>query len=569
MWRAYVAATLPAFWSKYRQLAETDRHHYEILREGRPCHLYLDLEFKRKLNPGLDGDRVVDETVAAVRKVLARRWPENFGGGGGGVASLDDADVLELDSSSEEKFSRHVTIRLPGGVAFATNADAGAVVREAVYAAEDGGEGEDEEGKEEGEGKRGGRGEEGSGGESAAAAPETEAAPAAPAHAPAGAPSLASFARVVLSPEGTIGSAVDLGVYTRNRAWRMALSSKVDAPARILKPLARRYGGVVVGGDAENPSSSCPPPPPLPPATTKISDRAAFFCGLAGDVPPGFKLLSVEGAVYGGGGGPPGRRASSSLAVFAVGAGSAAALSSSHSSSSLRARPGPSPFPAVDAFIEGLATSLTGDGRQATVRSWAVAEDEGGQQQQQPSSSSSSNLSPTTTLVLSLRDGRYCGGVGRPHRSNGVYYVVDLRGGTFRQRCHDPECKGYRSPASPLPADVARAAALFALVSLGGVPPPPPSSSSSSSNNGGKKSVFEAIDDDEEATRRFLEAIDAAEAVALEERGERRRGSEEFENDDGDDNGDDEDGGDEALFAAVDAADAEAAAKRNSTTQEQ
>ena len=394
------------------------------------------------------------------------------------------------------------------------------------------GEGEDENGEEE---EKRGLGD--AADESAAAAPAPAPADAPP--PPPTPPSLAAFSRIVVSAEGATGSAVDLGVYTRNRAWRMSLSSKADAPARVLRPLSRRYGGVD------------------PDENATISDRAAFFCGLAGDVPLGFKLLSVEGAVYGGGGGPPGRRSS-----FAAGAGGAFSSSSSSSSSSfsasssssLRARPGPSPFPAVDAFIEGVATSLTGDGRQATVRSWAVAEGEGENGGQQPSSNQ--NPPPTTTtLVLSLRDGRFCGGVGRPHRSNGVYYVVDLRSGTFRQRCHDPECRGYRSPAAPLPADVARAAAPFAAaLSLGASHSSFPS--------------FQGIDGDEAATRRFLAAIDAAEAVALEERdrGEmmaatatrKRMDSGLFEEDGGD-------GGDEdqaLLFAAVDAAVAEAAAKR-------
>ena len=575
-WRAYVAAALPAFWSRYRRLPARDRHHYEILREGRPCHLYLDLEFKRRLNPGLDGDAVVDGAVAAVRRALARRWPEHEE-----VSRFDDADVLELDSSSEDKFSRHVTVRLRG-FAFATNADAGAVVREAVY--------EVGSGDEEGEGNGGGRAGNVDDDESAAA-PAAPPAPPPPAPTPP-APSLAPFARVVVSAEGATGSAVDLGVYTRNRAWRMALSSKVGAPARVLGPLARRYGGVVVaGGGAEDPatalhpsaSSSSSSPPPA-----GISDRAAFFCGLAGDVPAGFKLLSVEGAEYGGGGGPPGSRGGQrsswpcSSSSAGEGAGGAAAFSSS---SSLRARPGPSPFPAVDAFIEGLATSLTGDGRQATVRSWAVAEGgEGGQeqeqqqqQQQQQQQRPSSNPPPattttTTTLVLSLRHGRFCGGVGRPHRSNGVYYVVDLRGGTFRQRCHDPECRGYRSPAAPLPGDVARAAALFALT-LGGSGAGGGGGNGVGGSGGGGGGGFEGIDGDEAATRRFLAAIDAAEAVALEERGEKktatqRRESELFEGG-GDDGDGDNDADDEALFAAVDAAVAEAAErKRDATTKE-
>jgi hypothetical protein len=38
------------------------------------------------------------------------------------------------------------------------------------------------------------------------------------------------------------------------------------------------------------------------------------------------------------------------------------------------------------------------------------------------------------TLLLNMRDNRWCGNVGRPHRSNGVYFSVDLAHGTWHQR---------------------------------------------------------------------------------------------------------------------------------------
>lgn len=42
--------------------------------------------------------------------------------------------------------------------------------------------------------------------------------------------------------------------------------------------------------------------------------------------------------------------------------------------------------------------------------------------------------SQTGTLLLNMRDNRWCANVGRAHRSNGVYYVVDLIHGTWYQR---------------------------------------------------------------------------------------------------------------------------------------
>ena len=45
---------------------------------------------------------------------------------------------------------------------------------------------------------------------------------------------------------------------------------------------------------------------------------------------------------------------------------------------------------------------------------------------------------------------RYCANIGRQHKSNGVYYVVDVAARQAYQKCHDPDCRGFAS----LPRDV-------------------------------------------------------------------------------------------------------------------
>jgi len=61
-------------------------------------------------------------------------------------------------------------------------------------------------------------------------------------------------------------------------------------------------------------------------------------------------------------------------------------------------------------------------------------------------------------LLLSMRGSRWCGNVARHHRSNGIYYVVDLATGTWWQKCYDLECGGYRSEMMPLPPHLVPAA---------------------------------------------------------------------------------------------------------------
>jgi DNA-directed primase/polymerase protein len=59
----------------------------------------------------------------------------------------------------------------------------------------------------------------------------------------------------------------------------------------------------------------------------------------------------------------------------------------------------------------------------------------------------------TDTLVAACR---WCGNIGRQHKSNGIYIVVDLSAGLWWQKCFDPDCRAYRSETMPLPQECAR-----------------------------------------------------------------------------------------------------------------
>jgi hypothetical protein len=61
------------------------------------------------------------------------------------------------------------------------------------------------------------------------------------------------------------------------------------------------------------------------------------------------------------------------------------------------------------------------------------------------------SFSPTATICYALQNYRYCHRIGRHHTSNGVYFVVQFSENGFYQKCHDPDCRSYRSPLIPLP----------------------------------------------------------------------------------------------------------------------
>ena len=53
-------------------------------------------------------------------------------------------------------------------------------------------------------------------------------------------------------------------------------------------------------------------------------------------------------------------------------------------------------------------------------------------------------------IILAVTNHRYCFNAGRSHQSNGIFYIVDLVKRIFYQKCHDPDCRGFRSNDFPL-----------------------------------------------------------------------------------------------------------------------
>ncbi|CAF4186230.1 unnamed protein product [Adineta steineri] len=45
---------------------------------------------------------------------------------------------------------------------------------------------------------------------------------------------------------------------------------------------------------------------------------------------------------------------------------------------------------------------------------------------------------------------RYCDNVGRPHKKNQVYFLVDPVKLVYYQKCYDPDCQGFQSAKQPI-----------------------------------------------------------------------------------------------------------------------
>lgn len=50
---------------------------------------------------------------------------------------------------------------------------------------------------------------------------------------------------------------------------------------------------------------------------------------------------------------------------------------------------------------------------------------------------------------------RYCENIGRWHKSNNIYWIVDLNKKKMYQKCHDEDCSGFLSTPKNLPEEIA------------------------------------------------------------------------------------------------------------------
>jgi len=118
--RYFVVEEPRSFFQKYIRMPKEYRTFYEIIRGGRPCRLYFDIEFEKTLNPGVEGETSMEifrkRLVWQLRNTLSLDWhPDCF-------------RMVEVDSSTDDKFSRHLIVTLPNGVVFKDNEHVGVFV---------------------------------------------------------------------------------------------------------------------------------------------------------------------------------------------------------------------------------------------------------------------------------------------------------------------------------------------------------------------------------------------------------------------------------------------------------
>ncbi|XP_021249032.1 DNA-directed primase/polymerase protein isoform X3 [Numida meleagris] len=306
--RFYLVTTYKELWHYYTKGYKTSLMHcYEVIPEKDACKLYFDLEFYKAANPGADGKDMVAKLIELVSQKLKELYDVN----------CSARDVLNLDSSTDEKFSRHL-IFLPCKTVFKDN--------------------------------------------------------------------------------------IHVGVYTRNRNFRMYKSSK--AGKNVILKIAEDNKFV-------------------PNCEENISlEEAYFLSSLVCNVrcKDGTKILS-----------------SSFLEEERKMSGFLKSKATRSTRESQEGRQD-SPYPEIDCFVRSL---INKDGVQGGIRQWNY-------------------FSGEEILVYDICGYRWCENIGRAHRSNNIMILVDLKKEVWYQKCHDPVCreKNFKSQSFPLPPGI-RLSSLF------------------------------------------------------------------------------------------------------------
>ncbi|GFP81021.1 DNA-directed primase/polymerase protein [Phtheirospermum japonicum] len=350
--RRFLVSTYKEFWQRYKGMNSKLRHHYEVIQEGLPCHLYFDLEFNRRENVGRNGDEMVDLLINVIFDLLLEKYS---------IQGTEDF-VVELDSSTEEKFSRHLIIRLPK-TAFKDNSHVGAFVAEICsrihsYREKD-----------------------------------------------------KNYEKLLVSKGSNSGDSqcqlfIDTAVYSRNRCFRLAFSSKAGKSSFLL-PSGRFKCKDMSQEEVFMASLIC---------HVDADSEKLLICKMDLEC---VKALHFETEIT-----DSIQKHSDYPRNFGLNA-----CTTDASSTYLM---GKSPFPDLDVFVETIASKGDVSGK---IRSWFWFSEYG-------------------LIVYSMSRNRYCERIGREHKSNNVIYVVDLRRDIYYQKCHDPDCRGYRSPLRPVPYDV-------------------------------------------------------------------------------------------------------------------
>ncbi|KAM9315142.1 DNA-directed primase/polymerase protein isoform 1-T1 [Pholidichthys leucotaenia] len=368
--RIYLVTSYSELWYYYRTYPQSLMHCYEVIPEGAVCKLYFDLEFHKPSNKGSDGKTMVALLIQYVCDKLLEVYD----------VKCSAKNVLNLDSSTEEKFSRHLIFSLQNA-AFKDNIHVGRFVHAILQPVLT-------------KGRSGSCLDDGVNSVAKDGKPGPDAVSPQMKRCKQGKEDI-GFLRIK-SKDGQDCLFVDLGVYTKNRNFRLYKSSKVGKNAAFTLAEDNKL---------------------IPKPEKRISvEESVFLASLVCNVSfTGQRILTWDV--------PDMNKSQIPVPLCTQGLASTSDTLSGCLSS---------PHQEVDAFV---LTIVQKDGIQGSIRRWNY-------------------FAAEQLLVYDIAKYRWCENVSRFHKSNNIMIVVDLKEEVWYQKCHDPDCRNFRSSSYPLPQEI-------------------------------------------------------------------------------------------------------------------
>jgi len=397
--RKYVVGHLGRFIQQYwRERDPRSRHCYELIREGTPCRMYFDLEFCKLSNPQIcstESEMLMTEFIHELCCEFDIMYD----------IKIDRSCIVDLDSTTEKKFSRHLIVHLPNQQLFADARLAGVFAKTFV-----------------------GR-----------LAHELSIGTLVQRRQ-----ALAKYLFVNQKPANSNSTAsnretcfVDLGVYTRNRLFRILGSTKFGKPsAAALRIAAANEFPFPEGFDNSKfyhvdkkidlkDSNECD----LDSFRKALSWDAHADALVATLVVPAntskMKCNIIDG--------PTLDELSNAKLNTSASEARRSTISSKRNISSTRNSSGHSPMPKLDNYF--LATLGRREGPQGKIRAWSIE-----------CVTSTAETPNAYFLTYQMCENRWCEFISRSHRSNNIMWTIDLVNLMCWQQCHDPDCRqaGFR-----------------------------------------------------------------------------------------------------------------------------
>ena len=392
--RNYLATNYIHFFKRYKSMKNIDKCWYEVIREGFPCKLYFDIEYKIKYNKNINGD----ELIKIFKNYLIEFILNELN------IKICKKDIIDLTSTTNIKFSRHLIILFPNAV-FKNNQQCGIFVRklcdEIRKTAKMGLHHFNKDTQLNHKGKQ-----------------------------------LQKLFIYDMDQENCTDYNrilfIDESVYSRNRCFRLIYSSKL----KYIHQQKPSFIGYTANQERKIIShTSCK-------ATFKqkfIDFMDTLICAV--DVDETTKIIKFPGQSY------------------------SYSLSSSWSHSQngqimTNKNNNHSPFPGLDEWMKDIVSNWSrdtvpwihgmnknpkdinkddilydakkGDGR---ITKWKILKDN----------------NKASLIIYCVERNRYCMNIARCHKSNGIYFVVKIDEKIVEQKCFDPECRNFVSPPIDIP----------------------------------------------------------------------------------------------------------------------